>query len=58
MVQYKLRIIYVVLNHINLILKLKILIRKIWMILSIYEEPVIYFYMKLKLGIKYMIGYT
>ena len=31
---------------------------KIWMMLSIYEGPVIYFYMKLKLGMKYMIRLT
>ena len=57
-VQYKLRIIYVILSHINPILKLNIFIQKIWMTLSTYEEPVIYCYMKLKLGIKYMIGCT
>ena len=31
---------------------------KIWMMLSTYEEQVIYFYMALNIGIKYMIGYT
>ena len=48
----------VALSHLNLILKLIILIRKIWMMLSTYELPVIYFYIKLNIGIKYMIGDT
>ena len=39
-------------------LKLNILVQRKWMTLLTYEEPVKYFYIKLKIGIKYMIRYT
>ena len=58
MVRYKLSIIYAELSHINRILNLEILIRKICLMMSTYELPVIYLYLNLKLGTKYMIVYT
>ena len=45
-VQQKLRIIYIALRHMTLILRLKILVRKTCMTMSIYESPVVYFFIK------------
>ena len=41
-----------------MILKLKILVQKIFMTMSAYEFPVIYTCLKPMLGTKYMIEYT
>ena len=47
-VQYKLSVIYVALNHINMIPKLEILVQNICLMISTYELPVIYFYIVIK----------